>query len=164
MSKSVLKRRRVYVASSWRNEDQPTLCEIIRNAGHDVYDFRNPSEGEHGFAWREVSEHYQVWSAAQFARSITTNAVAQRGFLSDKTALDWCDTCVLLLPCGRSAHLEAGYAAGQGKDVFVLLDDRGFEPELMYLLCSAICVSPFDLVALLQRPVCEKPCQFFELS
>ena len=27
----------------------------------------------------------------------------------------WDDTFVLVLPCGRSAHLELGWAVGQGK-------------------------------------------------
>jgi nucleoside 2-deoxyribosyltransferase len=46
-------------------------------------------------------------------------------------ALNAADVTVLVLPCGRSAHLEAGYTAGQGKPVVILLDQT-FEPELMY--------------------------------
>lgn len=37
---------KVYVASSWRNKLQPDVVAIIRAAGHEVYDFRNPEEGE----------------------------------------------------------------------------------------------------------------------
>jgi hypothetical protein len=54
-----------------------------------------------------------------------------------KEALAWCDTCVLLQPSDRSAHLEAGWAAGRGKRVAVRLHEDGFKPELMYLLCGA---------------------------
>lgn len=41
------------------------------------------------------------------------------------------DACVLLLPCGNSAHLEAGWFAGQRKPVAVLCWELR-EPELMY--------------------------------
>lgn len=34
-----------------------------------------------------------------------------------------CDLCVLVLPCGRSAHLELGYAVGAGKVTIVLIPD-----------------------------------------
>lgn len=71
------------------------------------------------------------------------------GFKADKDALDWCDTCILVLPCGRSAHLEAGYAAGQGKDSYVLLHEDKFEPELMYLLNTEISTSVEQIIELM---------------
>jgi nucleoside 2-deoxyribosyltransferase len=47
-------------------------------------------------------------------------------------ALEACDTLVYVLPCGRSASWEFGYAMGQGKPCHVLwLGDH--EPELMFL-------------------------------
>jgi nucleoside 2-deoxyribosyltransferase len=49
--------------------------------------------------------------------------------------MDWADCCVLVLPCGRSAHIEAGYMAGRGKPVWVLAVEP-CEPELMYKLCK----------------------------
>ena len=35
-------KRKIYVASSWRNEYYPEVVEKLREAGHEVYDFRNP--------------------------------------------------------------------------------------------------------------------------
>lgn len=34
--------RRIYLASSWRNEHQPRILALLRDAGHEVYDFRHP--------------------------------------------------------------------------------------------------------------------------
>ena len=31
---------RIYVASSWRNPTQPVMVTTLRDAGHEVYDFR----------------------------------------------------------------------------------------------------------------------------
>ena len=44
-------KHQIYVASSWRNEYYPEVVEKLREAGHDVYDFRNPPSGDPGFKW-----------------------------------------------------------------------------------------------------------------
>ncbi len=36
---------KLYVASSWRNKEQPVVVEMLRQAGHEVYDFRAPHLG-----------------------------------------------------------------------------------------------------------------------
>lgn len=124
---------KIYLASSWRNQEYPNVLKALRSAGHQVYDFRSTGPLESGFAWDEVAKDWLNWTPTEFMKHLKHPA-SQRGFKSDKTALDWSDTCVLLLPCGRSAHLEAGYCAGKGKRVIFLLRRAGFEPELMYLL------------------------------
>ena len=35
----------IYVASSWRNGYYPEVVAKLREAGHEVYDFRNPPSG-----------------------------------------------------------------------------------------------------------------------
>lgn len=125
---------KIYVASSWRNEFQQGVVAELRAAGHEVYDFRNPAPGNTGFAWSAIDPDWLGWAPEVFAELVTTSPVAAAGFAFDKAALDWCDTLVMVLPCGRSAHLEAGYACGQGKHVIWWLRPEKFEPELMYLL------------------------------
>ena len=49
----------------------------------------------------------------------------------------WADACVLVLPCGRSAHTEAGWMAGHGKKVVVYIPKME-EPELMYKLFDKV--------------------------
>ena len=132
--------RRIYIASSWRNARQPEVVAALRAAGHEVYDFRNPFNGVTGFAWSEIDPEWQAWSATDYRRLLTTHPIAARGFLSDLRGMQWADTCVLLLPCGRSAHLEAGWFCGQGKRCLILTQD-GEELELMHLLATDICIS-----------------------
>lgn len=131
---------RIYVASSWRNPHQPSVVDALRLDGHEVYDFRNPFNGVPGFAWSEIDPDWQQWTAKQYRDLLTTNPIAARGFISDLRGMQWADTCVLVLPCGRSAHLEAGWFAGQGKRTVILTRD-GEEPELMALLANDICIS-----------------------
>jgi hypothetical protein len=135
---------KIYVASSWRNPIQQEIVRALREAGHAVYDFRNPAPGNNGFAWSEVNPDWLQWTPEQFISDLYSGHPAvERGFAFDKSALDWADTCVLVLPCGRSAHLEAGYAAGQGKLTLFYLHPDKFEPELMYRLGHG-CITTID--------------------
>lgn len=131
---------RVYLASSWRNELQPIVLRALRGAGHEVYDFRNPPSGVPGFAWSEIDPNWKDWTAAEYRKHLTTHPIAARGYMSDLRGMEWADTCVLLLPCGRSAHLEAGWFCGRGKRCLILTQD-GEEPELMALMATDICTS-----------------------
>lgn len=126
----------IYLASSWRNPLQPQAVTMLRDAGHEVYDFRNPAPDNCGFSWAEIDPDWRNWTTEQFMAGLA-HPIAQYGYSLDKEGLDWADTCVLLLPCGKSAHLEAGYAIGQGKRTFVVLHSERFEPELMYLLAGS---------------------------
>lgn len=146
-----MQKRRIYLASSWRNVAQPEVVRLLREQGHEVYDFRNPAPGNDGFRWTDADPDANWRDVRGYITVIGDNPVARAGFALDKAALDWCDTCVLLLPCGRSAHLEAGYAIGQGKHVVIVLSEDGFEPELMYLLADAIVETTGDLMSYLQE-------------
>lgn len=148
---TVIKHRRIYLASSWRNPHQPEVLAALRAGGHEVYDFRNPAPGKNGFSWRDCGAQASIDHAKtipSYLQAIRSPRAAE-GFGFDKAALEWCDTCVLLLPCGRSAHLELGYAAGQGKDTYVLLHEDKFEPELMYLLNTDICTDVQEVLDLM---------------
>lgn len=70
---------------------------------------------------------------------------AVKQFDNDIEAMEACDTCVLVLPCGRSAHTEAGWFAGRGKKVLVYIPEKQ-EPELMYKLFSGVCCSMEELI------------------
>lgn len=140
---------RIYVASSWRNAYQPSVVDRLREAGHQVYDFRNPPSGVKGFAWSEIDPDWQNWKAERYRELLLTHPIASLGFVTDLRGMQWADTCVLVLPCGRSAHLEAGWFAGQGKRCLILTRD-GEEPELMALLATDICVSVNEVLRALK--------------
>ena len=57
----------------------------------------------------------------------------------------WADVCVLVLPCGRSAHTEAGWFAGKGLKTIVYMPEKQ-EPELMYKLFHAVVGNLEDLI------------------
>ena len=139
---------KIYVASSWRNKIQPAIVEDLRDSGHEVYDFRNPDEGDKGFHWSDIDPNWKKWSKEQFRNSIDHH-IAVIGFKKDYNAMQWADACVLVMPCGRSAHLEAGYFNGANKPLIILLSDG--EPELMYLMANSICINTDELLMDLER-------------
>jgi hypothetical protein len=136
--------RRIYVASSWRNTYQPYVVGALRKAGHEVYDFRHPTPDNNGFAWSDVG----VAALAEWAepyRKALMHPIAETGFFLDFEAMQWADTCVLVLPCGRSAHLEAGWFVGAGKPLYILLEAI-VHPELMYKMATALCLNVNELL------------------
>lgn len=137
---------RIYVASSWRNQQQPAVVAALRKAGHEVYDFRNPRPGDDGFSWRQLDGGWEAWSAETYRGILLTHPRAAQGFMADFRAMQWADACVIVQPCGRSAHLEAGWFCGAGKRCVFLLDG---EPDLMPLMASDICLSLDEVVAAL---------------
>lgn len=121
---------KIYVASSWRNLLQHEIVTALRLYGHDVYDFKNPGPGNAGFSWSEIDPKWKEWDARAY-REALKHPLAEKGYEFDISALRACDACVLVLPSGRSASWEFGYAMGQGKRGAVVQFDA-VEPELMY--------------------------------
>lgn len=139
---------RIYAASSWRNEFHPVIVDQLRAAGHQVYDFRNPPNAT-GFAWEQIGLQ-RPCTAKEYRSALLTHPRAAQGFMADFAAMRWADTGLLILPCGRSAHLELGWMAGAGKRTLILTQDAE-EPELMALLADKICISISEVLDELDR-------------
>lgn len=146
--------RRIYVASSWRNPDQPEVVDRHRARGFEVYDFRNPP-GRAGFSWSEIDPWWRSWTAEEYVAALE-HPLAVAGYASDFAAMQWADTFVLVLPCGRSAHLELGWAVGAGKCTVIITRD-GEEPELMAKMVDHIAVGLDDALDYLSRPAAPAP-------
>ncbi len=126
------------MASSWQNDVYPKVVETLRQAGHDVYDFRrqggsdsNPSE--------MTSDRLLDFLDEPKVRSI---------FQNDMDALIASDAVVCVLPCGRSAHLELGYGIGAGKRTVLLWHD-GDAPDIMHKAVDSIVFKVADIAGAL---------------
>lgn len=139
---------KIYVASSWKNSFYPDVVKRLEDEGHDVYDFRNPPDGGSGFHWSDIDENTEKWTFEEYSEGLR-HPLAQKQFKADLMSLDWADTCVLVLPCGRSAHTEAGWMAGKGKRVFVYMPEMQ-EPELMYKLFDGVFNDINDLIMIIE--------------
>jgi len=150
----------VYVASSWRNPVHADVCAALRSAGIDHYDFKNPAAGT-GFSWRQVKTDVESvtepgikpkgtdWEHVDEYLRMVAHPAAVAGFRADFEAMQRADTFVMVLPCGKSAHLELGWAVGAGKRTAILLEDP-VEPELMYRMVDYMTRSLVELLAWLR--------------
>lgn len=144
----------VYVASSWRNPMQTAVCAALRSVGIDHYDFKHPAPGEEGFHWSEVMPSYQrvgpgspeqLADADEYIKALE-HPIAVDGYNRDWQAMQKADCCVLVLPCGRSAHLELGWFVGQEDRTAILLDGPQVTPELMYRMVDYVAPTLLDLL------------------
>lgn len=140
----------LYVASSWRNKTLDAVFAVLTAAGIEHYNFKEPGAGRNGFAWQEVMPSFDyVWQQCPKDEYIAAleHPRAVEGFTSDFDAMKSADRFVLVLPCGKSAHLELGWAIGQGLPTAILLEHRPMlQPELMYKMVDHIAPSVFDLL------------------
>ena len=139
---------KIYVASSWRNERQPEIIKTLKQSGYNVYDFRNPTDENHGFHWSEIDLDWQNWTPAEYIKCLA-HPLAERGYSFDTTAMNECDIFLGVMPFGRSASMEMGWAVGEGKTTILLLSDA--EPELMVKMFDYICISMDEVVKILKR-------------
>ena len=144
---------KIYVASSWRNERQQNVVKELREADHDVYDFKNPEPFMTGFSWSSIDENWKQWTPEEYMEALD-HPSAITGFGRDLHAMKWADTFVGVQPFGRSASLEMGWAAGNGKKTILLLDNG--EPELMVKMLDKLCVNMNQVLAAitLLKPQC----------
>ena len=94
-------KRKIYVASSWRNEYDPEVVRRLRNAGHEVYDFRHPPSGDEGFKWSLISEKYMSWTPEEYREQLG-HPKAVRQFRNDIEAMEAYPALVFLIKSSRS--------------------------------------------------------------
>jgi|SRR5262245_12766921 len=142
---------RLYVASSWKNEDYYQVLSHLISVGHTVWDWREPPNGDPGFSWKQSNPDWKPGDKVTTAelRALLDTEAAKRGFANDMRGMIEADTGILLLPCGRSAHVEAGLMRGWSKPVYVLRQYPD-EPDLLYRAFTAICGSVEELLTHLE--------------
>lgn len=149
---------KIYISSSWANIHQPVLVEELRKRGHQVYDFRHPNGRNDRNVWECVSGRlgyeteygYDILTPKQF-REMLYDPEAELRFKEHYAAMSSADTCILLLPCNRSSHVEAGLMKQMGKRVFVLETSHEVTPELMYLAFDGYLSDKVSLYAAIEQ-------------
>ena len=155
--------KKVYVASSWQNEHQPAVVQALRKAYHYVYDFKNPPDGS-VFNWKTtLNPDYQHGDkvSPDDLKTMLRHPLAEAGFKSDHGAMEWADVIVYLLPCGRSASIEFGWAAGSGRKTVALVLEP-VEPDLMFKEADLIATSIEEVVEFLESPASSNAHEFME--
>lgn len=122
-----------YIIGSLRNPEVPRVAAALRAEGHDAYDdWYSPGP--------EADDHWQAYEAQRGRSYIEAlnGWHAKHVFEDDKKHIDAADAGVLVLPAGRSAHLEAGYLVGRGRPVYILLPAEPDRYDIMYRFATAV--------------------------
>ncbi len=107
----------IYIIGSLRNPGIPIIASRIRQLGYEVFDdwyAAGPKADDH---WRD----YEQGRGRSYAEALKGHA-ARHVFDFDQHHLDRCDGGLLVLPAGKSGHLELGYLRGQKKPTWILMD------------------------------------------
>lgn len=116
---------KIYVASSWKTPRHAEVVEALRGEGYEVYDYR---EANQAFAFEHLACDPETWCAQMCIDSLKCPEAAE-AYRRDFEALVTADVVVGVQPFGASAGLELGWAAGNGRETFLLAADGC--PELM---------------------------------
>lgn len=131
---------KIYTASSWKNKYYSDVVKRLVSEGFYVYDFRNAisTEGKsQAFDWNQIDSNWEKWSTSEFLHALEYNELSANAFKSDLEGMQEAEVCLLILPCGKSSHLEAGYMRGMGKILFIYMPELE-RPELTYKISDGI--------------------------
>lgn len=127
---------RIYLAGSFNHAATVRpLAERIRKHGHNVYCFCDEDETANklSIAIRSL-EMEKMFNPKTAVAHPMVQAICQRNW----DMLLQTDVLVVALPCGKSAHFEAGYIAGKGKNVFVYGAERQYAWDAMYCMMDGV--------------------------
>lgn len=123
-----MKKPVIYLIGSLRNEKIPHIAKEIReivdwevfddwfSPGPEADDFWRKYEKIRGSTYKEALSHWAGKHIYEF----------------DKYHIDRANIGIMIMPAGRSGHLELGYMIGQGKRCFLLFDKEPERWDVMY--------------------------------
>ena len=123
----------LYLIGSLRNPEVPLLANRIQDLGFDVFSDWYAAGERADDSWRD----YETARGRSYAEALRGYA-ARHVFDFDYHHLNVSDAAVLLLPAGRSGHLELGYIRGQGKPGYVLFDAVPERWDVLYQLATDV--------------------------
>lgn len=142
------RRKVVYLIGSLRNPEVIPLAnwleaesdyEVFTSwfaAGPEADDKWKEHETARGRSYKQALQHY----------------AARHVFAFDKEHIERADAVLLVLPAGKSGHLELGWALGQGKPGFILLADVD-RFDVMYLFATGVADDKNEVLDMLKRAV-----------
>lgn len=135
--------RKLYLIGSLRNPRVQELAAEFRKALPDweVFDDWQAAGPEADDYWRD----YEKSKGHDFITALKGHA-AQHVFNFDKGHLDTSDAAILILPAGKSGHLELGYMVGKGKYTAIMLDDDPDRFDVMYAFVNRVTRNLKDIV------------------
>lgn len=141
----------LYLIGSLRNARIPELAKTLRSEHPDFEIF------DDWYAAGEEADDY--WKTYEQARGRTyqealAGHAARNVFAFDKRHLDRASHALLVLPAGKSGHMEVMYAAyGVGAKTAILLDPEDVRWDVMYQFVPSVLNKDEEINEWLNSPV-----------
>jgi len=114
-----MKPKSIYIIGSLRNPVIPEIAKELNSLDIEAFAQWWGAGPEADDWWKTYNELLGI----PYEDALKDYA-ARNVFEFDRTHIDRCDASLLVLPAGKSGHLELGYSIGSGKHGFILADDK----------------------------------------
>lgn len=148
MKKIKNKNRVIYIIGSLKNKNVPIIANKLRKEfpKSEVFD-----------SWYYCSEDADDWlrdcckaKGLNYKQTLKDHA-ATHIFEFDKKHIIRSTDVVMVMPAGKSGHLELGWSLGQGKRGYVLFDKEPDRVDIMYQFATDIFFDFDELVSELKK-------------
>jgi hypothetical protein len=124
---------KIYLIGSLKNPKIPFFGNRLRELGFDTFDEWFGAGKQADTTWRL----YETARGRSYEEALYSYA-ATNIFQFDLRHMKEADIAVLMLPAGRSGHLEFGYMVGQGKLGYVLFDGLPARWDVMFQFATKV--------------------------
>lgn len=131
----------IYLIGSLKNDWIAEVAGGLRALGYDVFDdWRSPGP--------DADDHLRDYYRARGYnyRQIMESYSAKQIFEYDKKHLERCDEAIMVMPAGKSGHLELGTVIGAGKNGYILFDKEPDRVDIMHGFATGIFLSLDELL------------------
>lgn len=130
----------IYLIGSLRSPTVPEIGNRLRGEGYDVFDDWHAAGPIADDSWQEyenIRGHTYIEALQGYA--------AKHVFAFDLFHLNRADAGVLVMPAGKSGHLELGFLAGKGKKTYILFNEVPERYDVMYQFAEGVFFDYSDL-------------------
>ena len=143
----------LYLIGSLRNPEVPHVDAQLRAAGFDVFSDWYSAGNLADDAWRD----YEKGRGHDLVQALEGEA-ARHVFEFDKLWLERADAVVLMMPAGKSGHLELGWALGRGTPGYILLDNDPERYDVMLKFATKVARNISELLRMLRGEDMRRAC------
>lgn len=137
----------IYIIGSLRLPKVREFASLLRSEGFEVFDDWHAAGPEADDIWQKYEQDrghdYLTAIGGWHAKNV---------FEFDERHLSRAGLGVLMLPAGKSGHMELGYLLGKGKRGYVLFDKEPERWDIMYRFATGLFIDQNSLIAELKSP------------
>lgn len=131
----------IYVIGSLKNDEITKISKLLREQGFEVFDdWKAPGPDADDY----LRDYYRD-RGLTYSEILESHGV-QHVFNFDKHHLDRCDCALLVMPAGKSGHLELGYTVGKGKPGFILMDQEPERVDVMHSFATKVFMNKEEMI------------------